>query len=148
MPVRLRPFNYAEKSKRPIYLLEQKNEGFYIRLNETRVIEWLNQNDLGESLPPRNQMLLGGLLIEEYADFGRFLEAYRERTGESRTPRSLPSYVYVLLHTIAHHFAHAVVEYSGLEHSSIGEYLFPGDLAFLVYRRGMTPYSTGVTSVR
>jgi hypothetical protein len=51
----------------------------------------------------------------------------------------LPNFVYLLLHTMAHHFAHAVVEYSGLEHGSIGEYLFPADLAFLVYRRGMTP---------
>ena len=72
-------------------------------------------------------------------DFGRFLEDYRERTAESRTPRSLPSYIYLLLHTMAHHFAHCVVEYSGLEHGSIGEYIFPADLAFLVYRRGMTP---------
>ncbi len=139
MPVRLRAFAYAEKNKRPIYVLEQKNEGFYVRLNERKVIEWLTANGLGSNLPPRDGMKLGGLFIEEYADFGRFLEDYRERTAESRTPRSLPSYVYLLLHTMAHHFAHTVVEYSGLEHGSIGEYLFPADLAFLIYRRGMTP---------
>ena len=138
MPVRLCAFDYVEKNKRPIYLLEQKNEGFYIRLNEKRVIEWLCQNGLGEQLPPRDGMRLGGLLIEEYADFGRFVEDYRERATPP-TPRSLANYVYLLLHTMAHHFAHAVVEYSGLEHGSIGEYLFPSDLAFLVYRRGMTP---------
>ncbi len=139
MPVRLRAFGYSEKNKRPIYVLEQKNEGFYVRLTEGRVIDWLIQNGLGTNLPPRDDMRLGGLLIEEYTDFGRFLEDYRERTAESRTPRALHSYVYLLLHTMAHHFAHAVVEYSGLEHGSIGEYLFPADLAFLVYRRGMTP---------
>lgn len=139
MPVRLRAFGYAEKNKRPIYVLEQKNEGFYVRFNEGRVIDWLIQNGLGADLPPRDGMRLGGMLIEQYPDFGRFLEEYRERTAESRTPRSLPSYVYLLLHTMAHHFAHTVVEYSGLEHGSIGEYLFPADLAFLVYRRGMTP---------
>lgn len=138
MPVRLRAFDYVEKKKRPIYLLEQKNEGFYIRLDETRVIEWLQRNGLGHQLPPRDGMRVGGLLIEEYADFGRFLESYRERATPP-TPRSLPNYVYLLLHTMAHHFAHAVVEYSGLEHGSIGEYLFPADVAFLVYRRGMTP---------
>jgi len=138
MPVRLCAFDYVEKQKRPVYLLEQKNEGFYIRLNEKRVIEWLSKNGLGERLPPRDGMRLGGLLIEEYADFGRFLEDYRERATPP-TPRSLSNYVYLLLHTKAHHFAHAVVEYSGLEHGSIGEYLFPADLAFLVYRRGMTP---------
>ena len=139
MPVRLRAFDYVEKNRRPVYLLEQKNEGFYVRLNEERVIAWLAQNGLGPDLPPREGMRLGGLLIEQYADFGRFLDDYKERTAESRTPRSLTSYVYLLLHTMAHHFAHRVVEYSGLEHGSIGEYLFPADLAFLVYRRGMTP---------
>jgi len=138
MPVRLRAFEYVERSKRPIYLLEQKNEGFYLKLDERRVIEWLSQNGLANNLPPRDGMKLGGLLIEEYADFGRFVESYRER-ATPKTPRSISNYVYLLLHTMAHHFAHAVVEYSGLEHGSIGEYIFPADLAFLVYRRGMTP---------
>ncbi|MGC1989803.1 MAG: hypothetical protein WA690_13595 [Candidatus Acidiferrales bacterium] len=138
MPVKLCAFDHVEKNKRPIYLLEQKNEGFYLRLNERRVIEWLSQNGLGDQLPPRDGMRLGGLLIEQYQDFGRFLEGYRERSSPL-TPRSIPNYVYLLLHTMAHHFAHAVVEYSGLEHGSIGEYIFPGDLAFLVYRKGMTP---------
>ena len=40
---------------------------------------------------------------------------------------------------MAHHFAQAVVEYSDLEHRSIGEYIFPADLAFLVYPKGVTP---------
>ena len=139
MPVRLRAFSHVEKNKRPIYVLEQKNEGFYVRLNETRVRDWLIHNNLGDNLPHLEGMRLGGLLIETYNDFGRFLEDYRERTAESRTPRSVPSYVYLLLHTMTHHFAHAVVEYSGLDHGSIGEYLFPSDLSFLVYRRGMMP---------
>ncbi len=140
MPVRLRAFGFVEKAKRPIYVLEQKNEGFYVRLSEERVFEWLHRNGLGADLAALDSGLhLGGALIEQYVDFGRFLEPYRERTAESRTPRSVPSYVYLLLHTFAHHFAHAIVEYSGLEHGSIGEYLFPADLAFLVYRRGMTP---------
>jgi len=138
MPVRLRAFEHVERGKRPIYLLEQKNEGFYLKLSEVRVVEWLCENGLGDKLPPRDGMSLGGLLIEEYVDFGRFLERYRER-ATPKTPRSISNYVYLLLHTMAHHFAHAVVEYSGLEHGSIGEYLFPADLAFLVYRRGMTP---------
>ena len=138
MPVKLCAFDHVERNKRPIYLLEQKNEGFYLRLNENRVVEWLTKNGLGDRLPPRDGMRIGGLLIEEYQDFGRFLEHYRERSSP-RTPRSVPNYVYLLLHTTAHHFAQAVVEFSGLEHGSIGEYIFPADLAFLVYRKGMTP---------
>lgn len=138
MPVRLCAFDYVERGKRPIYLLEQKNEGFYLRLNENRVIDWLTRNGLGDQLPPRGGMRLGGLLVEQYQDFGRFVEGYRERSSP-RTPRSISNFTYLLLHTMAHHFAHAVVEYSGLEHGSIGEYVFPADLAFLVYRKGMTP---------
>jgi hypothetical protein len=83
-------------------------------------------------------MRLGGLLIEEYQDFGRFLERYPERSSPL-TPRSVPNYVYLLLHTMAHHIAHAVVEYSGLEHGSIGEHIFPADLAFLVLSQGHDP---------
>jgi hypothetical protein len=138
MPVKLCAFDHVERNKRPIYLLEQKNEGFYLRLNENRVVEWLTKNGLGNPLPPRDGMRIGGLLIEEYQNFGRFLENYRERSSP-RTLRSIPNYVYLLLHTMAHHFAQAVVEFSGLEHGSIGEYIFPADLAFLVYRKGMTP---------
>ncbi len=108
-------------------------------LQKCRIIAWLEQNGLGTLLPPRGGMRLGGLLIEDYVDFGRFLEAYKERTAENRTARSIPSFVYLLLHTMAHHFAQAVVEYSGLEYGSLGEYLFPADLAFIAYRRGMTP---------
>lgn len=139
MPVCLRAFPYVERQKRPIYVLEQKNEGFYIRLDHARVVEWLSRNGFDDALPPRSGMHLGGMLIEQYADFGRFVEGYRERTGESRTARSISSYVYLLLHRLAHHVAHTVVEYSGLDHGSIGEYIFPADLSFLVYRRGMTP---------
>ena len=139
MPVRLRAFSHAERNKRPIYLLEQKNEGFYVRLDETRVIAWLQANGITQDLPPKDGMRLGGILIEQYSDFGRFLEEYRERTAESRTQRSVPGYVYMLLHTMAHHFAHAIIEFSGLDHGSIGEYVFPADLSFLVYRKGMTP---------
>ena len=94
------------------------------------MIEWLTRNGLGDQLPLRGGMRLEGLLIEQYQDFGRFLEGYRERSSP-RTPRSISNFIYLVLHAMAHHFAHAVVEYSGLEHGSIGQYVFPSDLAFL-----------------
>jgi hypothetical protein len=39
---------------------------------------------------------------------------------------------------MAHHVIHAVSDYSGLDLGSLGEYIFPADLAFVVYRNGMT----------
>ena len=46
MPVRLKAFDHVEANKRPIYVLEQKNEGIYVRLNEARVKNWLETNGL------------------------------------------------------------------------------------------------------
>jgi hypothetical protein len=138
MPVRLRAFDYVDTGKRPLYVLQQKNEAIYVRLSEERVLAWLADNGLARSVEGGPERL-GGSYISEYINFGRFLESYREGTGGIKNHRSIPNYVYLLLHTMAHHLAQSVVEYSGLEHGSIGEYLFPADLSFLVYRRGMTP---------
>nr|WP_295884555.1 hypothetical protein [uncultured Devosia sp.] len=139
MPVRLKAFERVDRSKNPIYVMEQKNEGFYVRLDEGRVIEWLGENGFAEDLPVPGGVKLGGMLIEQYTDFGRFLDAYKDRAHSKKVPRSIPSFVYMLLHTMAHHLTDVVVEHSGLEHGSIGEYIFPADLAFLIYRKGMTP---------
>jgi hypothetical protein len=138
MPVRLKAFDHVEANKRPIYVLEQRNEGIYVRLNEARVRRWLERNGLpliDDEAPAR----IGGTYLLDYIDFGRFLVNYKEGTSGPKTQRSIPNYIYLLLHTMTHHLTQALVEYSGLEHGSLGEYIFPADLAFLVYRRGMTP---------
>ena len=138
MPVRLKAFDHVEANKRPIYVLEQKNEGIYVRLNENRVRTWLQRNGLPCS-DAEGPAKIGGTYLLEYADFGRFLESYKEGTSGPKSQRAIPNYIYLILHTMTHHFTQALVEYSGLEHGSLGEYIFPADLAFLVYRRGMTP---------
>jgi hypothetical protein len=138
MPVRLKAFDHVEANKRPIYVMEQKNEGIYVQLNEARVRRWLERNGLpidDAGAPDK----IGGAYLLDYVDFGRFLESYGEGTSGPKTQRSVPNYIYLLLHTMTHHFTQALVGYSGLDHSSLGEYIFPADLAFLVYRRGMTP---------
>ena len=47
-------------------------------------------------------------------------------------------YVYSLLHSYSHMLMKYVSEYSGLDLGSLGEYIFPADLAFVVYRSGTT----------
>lgn len=139
MPVRLMAFPplVSENSggRSPIYVLEQDNEAFYVRLDDAQVLKWLEANGVSD-LPSPGQ--LGAAYLEQYQDFQPFLDAYRTRE-EGQTPRTLCSYIYMLLHSVAHQMIEALAETSGLDRDGIGEHLYPADLAFVLYRRGMTP---------
>jgi hypothetical protein len=122
--------------------LQQSNEGFYVRLDEATVIQWLEENAISAT-PPAPGVRLGGRLIEDFAAleldpearFSRFLDEYRR---EGAMPRSAYPFVYTLLHTMAHHLIGVSASMSGLDLGSFGEHIFAPDLAFLIYRRGMT----------
>jgi hypothetical protein len=145
MPVRLRLFDRVEvgdAARHPVLCLLQSNEGFYVRLDEVTVREWLSENGVAVAPAPPG-VRLGGSLIEEFAalendpasHFSRFLDEYRR---ERAVPRQAYPFVYTLLHTMAHHLIGVSASMSGLDLGSFGEHLFVPDLAFLVYRRGMT----------
>lgn len=145
LPVRLRLFEkveVADTARTPILCSDQSNEGFYVRLNESLVRDWLAANQI--LLPSANsQVLLGGQLIEDFENlerdpntrFSRFLDEYRREAVLTR--RTYP-FVYTLLHTLAHHLISSCSTMSGLDLGSFGEHLFVPDLAFLIYRRGTT----------
>jgi hypothetical protein len=145
MPVRLRLFDrvsVGDAARHPVLCLVQSNEGFYVKLNEATVLAWLNANAAALSPAPQG-VRLGGQLIEQFAQlqndttarFSRFLDEYRR---ERAVPRHAYSYVYTLLHTMAHHLIGECSRLSGLDLGSFGEHIFAPDLAFLIYRRGMT----------
>ncbi len=145
MPVRLRLFDkvqVGDRAQHPVLCLVQSNEGFYVRLDEACVLEWLEANRI-RLVPAGTGVRLGGRLIEEFARmqadenvrFTRFLDEYRRERG---IPRLAYPYVYTLLHTLAHHLLGISASMSGLDLGSFGEHIFVPDLAFLVYRRGMT----------
>lgn len=145
LPVRLRLFEKVETgdtARHPILCSDQSNEGFYIRLDEALVRDWLAANQI--QLPYAGpDVCLGGQLIEDFENlerdpdtrFSRFLDEYRREGALTR--RAYP-FVYTLLHTMAHHLTGTCSTMSGLDLGSFGEHLFVPDLAFLVYRRGTT----------
>lgn len=145
LPVRLRLFErveVADAALNPILCSVQSNEGFYVRLDEAMVRDWLAANQV--PLPPTHSgVRLGGQLIEDYENlerdpdtrFSRFLDEYRREGALTRRPYP---FVYTLLHTMAHHLVAICSAMSGLDLGSFGEHLFVPDLAFLIYRRGTT----------
>ncbi|AFE05822.1 hypothetical protein COCOR_04421 [Corallococcus coralloides DSM 2259] len=138
MPVRLKAFPRINNGKHPVYVLQQDNEALYVRLNESRVRAWLAANAVAGTSIDASETL-GAAYLEQYRDFGTFLDDYRKRDGSQGAARNLPAYVYMLLHTLAHQMIHALAETSGLDTDGIGELIYPADLSFIVYRKGMTP---------
>jgi hypothetical protein len=145
MPVKLNLFQRAyfhEEHVQPIYVMKQDNEAFYVRLDEACVRAWLAANGIEYQLPGANSCL-GAALIDAYETinpeghgFSSWLDEYRGKaTADSR---NVCSYVYTLLHTMAHQMMHAVSRVSGLELGSLAEHVFLPDLAFVIYRRGTT----------
>jgi hypothetical protein len=140
MPVKLNAFPELPNAsgKRPVYLTQQRNEALYFRLDEARVRRWLIANSVATAADFESAGV-GAAYLERYQDFGPFLDAFRDREGQGGTTRTLPSFTYLLLHSFAHQVMHALADVSGLDRDGLGEYIFPADLAFVVYRKGMTP---------
>ncbi|MDA3807059.1 MAG: hypothetical protein PF440_04015 [Thiomicrorhabdus sp.] len=142
IPVRLNLFRKTridEDRKHPIFVLKQNNEAIYVRLNETAVREWLNRLNTSEDI---TDAPLGQQYLENVPAMGMFLDSLPNPESPS-----MPLAIYTLLHTYAHHIMMGVSEFSGLSVSSLGEYIFPTDLAFIVYRRGMTMDMGNLTSM-
>jgi hypothetical protein len=136
MPVRLNLFpSLPETNKKPIYVITQANEAIYVQLKPNDVYRWLQAvapADIFHWAPTDNEKL-GAHLLERAVPFGRYL-ANLQKDG----PASTYLYLYTLLHTYAHMLMKGVAEHSGLDLGSLGEYIFPADLAFVVYRNGTT----------
>jgi hypothetical protein len=134
MPVRLKLFEPLRNSKRPIYVVTQANEALYVRLSPEAVYNWLQAVGVSDlpSWSADSSVKFGGKLLEVAEPFGRYFSLLKE--ADASTYR----YVYTLLHTYAHALMKNVAELSGLDLGSMGEYIFPLDLAFVVYRNGTT----------
>ena len=137
MPVRLKAFDRLPipGPKHPVYVTQQRNEALYFRLDKMRVRRWLMSNQIVD-VPDYG---LGRAYLEQYVDFGPFLEMFKDREGSGSYPRTLPAYMYLLLHSLSHQMMHSLADTSGVDRDGIGEHIFPADLSFVIYRKGMTP---------
>lgn len=139
VPVRMKLFPKTmvdDSLKHPIYTLKQENEAIYVQLDESIVRKWLEEIDTEEgvdSSPIGLQYVTNAAAMSLYLDT---LPRTDQANGIVHPKFSLA--LYTLLHTLSHHIMLSISEYSGLSVSSLGEYIFPADLAFVVYRKAMT----------
>jgi hypothetical protein len=139
MPVRLNLFPRVAMDQGakciPIYVITQENEAFYIRLNDGMVHAWLAQLGLADAFPwgSESGTPLGAKILEHARPMQRFLS-----NVQPEQPPLAYYYAYTLLHTYSHVMMRAIAELSGLDAGSLGEYVFPADLAFVIYRSGTT----------
>ena len=136
MPVRLNlfpPIRPNNVTKNPIYVVQQANEALYVRLDEEIVLRWLDSQRCADMFKLEPGQRVGGGLLTCAHPMSAFLD---------RLPQSDKPFTYLYLYTLLHSYAHLVIkhisEYSGLDVGSLGEYIFPTDLAFVVYRNGTT----------
>jgi len=136
MPVRMNLFSKVQhegRRKYPIYVVTQANEALYVRLQEDVVYRWLQTLGCVDAFTVDGNQLVGaGLLTHAYP-----MTRYLDRLPKGQQTHSY-IYAYSLLHTYAHLMMRTVAEYSGLDLGSLGEYVFPADLAFVIYRSGTT----------
>ena len=136
MPVKLNAFPAAPSSKHPIYVTMQRNEALYFSVDQDRVRRWLAANGISDVPEDKS---LGASYLERYSDFRPYLDEFKQREGRGNATRDMCSYVYLLLHSLAHQAMHSLADVSGLDRDALGEYIFPADFAFVIYRKGMTP---------
>jgi hypothetical protein len=136
MPVRLRLFPLVQHDgirKHPLYVIQQANQAIYVRLDEEATLAWLKQLGCDDMFSRGTHQAAGAGILNTVTRMDRFLEGLP--TGESPP-------VYLYLYTLIHSFAHLVMKqvsaFSGLDLGSLGEYIFPADLAFVIYRNGTT----------
>jgi hypothetical protein len=139
MPARLNLFQKVQvghESRHPIYVLEQSNEALYFKLDEQLIRAWLTQPALGcadAALLANFQGNFAASMLGSTEVMNGYLEEH-----DRKSDPTIYKMTYALLHSYAHYIMQGIQRFSGLDLGSMGEYLFPCDLAFVVYRSGMT----------
>jgi hypothetical protein len=139
MPVRLNLFpkvQVGQESRHPVYVLEQSNEAFYFKLDEALVRAWLAQPEMActdAALLAKFPRNFAASMLASAEVMSGYLEEH-----DRKSDPTIFKMTYALLHSYAHYVMQGIQHFSGLDLGSIGEYLFPCDLSFVVYRNGMT----------
>jgi hypothetical protein len=120
------PFPVDDRGRIPVFALNSETEALWFQLDPSRVVQWLRSNGIAtEGLEPKDDQQAWAWL-------------YAKVEGVGQSPRE-PAYsnpaavaIRTLIHTMSHIFLRRI-EWSGFAPSSVGEYLIPASLSFILY---------------
>ena len=119
------PFPADERGKIPILALASETEALWFQLDPVKVVSWLIENGLASGVAPSNP-------VEAWAWLYLQLPGLRVSPHEPQYGERASATVRTLLHSMSHVFLRRI-EWSGFSPSSVGEYLIPGSLSFILY---------------
>lgn len=117
----------------PIFALPTETEALWFQLDPLRVASWLADNHLIHSAAPTDPVAAWAWL---------WRGALKTPRREDGTLHPVSAAVQTLIHTVSHVMAQRM-EWSGYAVSSIGEYLLPESLSFVLYANRYTENKIG-----
>ncbi len=120
----LNPFPANDRGKFPVYAISSETEALWFELDPMAVVIWLNDNGL--------TIERAATLEDAWANLYASVPGLRQSPTEPGYQDAAAVAVRTLLHTISHVFLRRI-EWSGFSPSSVGEYLIPGSLSFILY---------------
>lgn len=135
----LRSFNWVQSDgerKRPVYAKNTKTEAVFVTLDPEKVAKWLKSNNLiDETIDDKTKEQIKALVYNKMEP----INPYETVNGYS----DVSMYVHKLLHTMAHQMMKSGSLLSGLEETSLAEFLFPETLTFVIYANQSQSYTAG-----
>lgn len=119
------PFPMDDRGHIPVYAIASETEALWFQLDPRRVYEWLLENKVVTGSAPNTREAAWARV---YADVPGLREAPYEPSYNQLEAVAIRT----LLHTMSHLFLRKI-EWSGFAPSSVGEYLIPGSLSFILY---------------
>ncbi len=117
------PFPAGDDGKIPLFVVPTETEGLRFELDPTRVTAWLCENRFATCPVPN---------APDEAWAWLYRNALRSMVNYTNALSPLSQVVQMLVHTMSHIFLQSI-EWSGFAPSSVGEYLMPGTLSFVLY---------------
>lgn len=121
----IRPFPPGPDGRLPLYVHPSETEALWFQLDPTRVARWLLENGLASGPVPDGREEAWAWIFRQAPS----LWLYRVPAPEEER---IANAIETLLHTMSHVLLKRI-EWSGFSSSSIGEYLLPGTLSFVLF---------------